>query len=301
MTILEYYIEKQKDVVWYRNFQSISDKCNGKMFDFIDTNFRKLMSFCSQLDAFKTKNGKSRSEWNTMDCGQEEDKHRVVNLKNAGLIICENNKYFITEKGYEVLRVYNDENLTDKEKWILIFMLVSDYRVGDKSPDIVYKSLLFAETMSQFGLDQKKLIEILRKAHGINKKDLLFQTDIFWLITFYKDKDFIRLFVNSSEDDKKNLSQYVISCSKNIKSNDCIAHKFVSSGAYSANTFNEDINIILCVLIVIGLNDKTWNSFLKVVCQFYLTAKFEKITSFMSNNIVIYEEIYKNAYINNIN
>ena len=60
MTIMEYYISKQQDGNWVKEYQSISEKYSGRYIEFFDTNFRKLSSFFSQLSAFKNKDGKKR-------------------------------------------------------------------------------------------------------------------------------------------------------------------------------------------------------------------------------------------------
>lgn len=295
MKILDYYVTKQADDSWYKEFQSISDKCSGKLYDFIDTNFRKLSSFFSQLDAFRTKDGLKRSQWSTMDCGQEEDKHRVVNLKNAGLITFDGERYHITAKGNEVLRLNDIDGLTDREKWVLLLMLLVDYKT-DKSKMVIIKTAInLAEVLSKFGIDRTTLMGMLRKASGITKKDILFQNDIFWLLTFYKDDKFISLYISSTESEKKELYDYVNNCSKNKKSKDCIAHKFVNSGAYSATTFNDDINITLCILVLAAIKDKNWDGFINLICKYY-SIREDKIKGFMAPQLDLYNDIYDHSF-----
>lgn len=295
MKILDYYVTKQADDSWYKEFQSISDKCSGKLYDFIDTNFRKLSSFFSQLDAFRTKDGLKRSQWSTMDCGQEEDKHRVVNLKNAGLITFDGERYHITAKGNEVLRLNDIDGLTDREKWVLLLMLLVDYKT-DKSKMVIIKTAInLAEVLSKFGIDRTTLMGMLRKASGITKKDILFQNDIFWLLTFYKDDKFISLYISSTESEKKELYDYVNNCSKNKKSKDCIAHKFVNSGAYSATTFNDDINITLCILVLAAIKDKNWDGFINLICKYY-SIREDKIKGFMAPQLDLYNDIYDHTF-----
>lgn len=297
MTILEYYIEKQKDSNWYKNFQSIGDKYHGKTFDFINTNFRKLNSFCSQLDIFRIQDGKKRDEWSTMDCGQETDKHRIVNLKNAGLITCNNNRYYITDKGHEILRINDSEELNDREKWLLVLMLLSDYKTDKRDMDVIYTAINLAETLSSHGVRRQDLITLLSSARSVADKNELFKNDVFWLITFYTDKDFVDLYLQSSDDEKKKLYMHVIVCSRNKDSKDCIAHKFVSSGAYSARTFNEDINVLLCVLVIAALEGDSWGPFLKLITRLYVSTNSNNIINFMNDKKTMYDEVYKNTYL----
>jgi hypothetical protein len=67
----------------------------------VNTNYRHLVSFLTQLELFKNNNGRERSEWKTMKgSGQEKDKHRVINLINVGFLKFETECYLFTNKGY---------------------------------------------------------------------------------------------------------------------------------------------------------------------------------------------------------
>ena len=297
MTILDYYLEKQKDVNWYNCYQSVADKNKGKLFSFIDTNFRKLDSFFTQLEAFVPKDGKKRSDWDTMDCGQEADKHRVVKLKNAGFINLDSGSYYITPKGKEALRIFYDKNLSDREKWILLLMLLSNYKTDKRNFDLIRTVVGLSETLSIYGISRIDLMTLLKNSCNITDKTALFKTDIFWLMTFFTDADFIKLYLASSKEEKNKLQEYVIKCSENKESKDCIAHKFVSSGVYQVNTFHNDINICLCVLVVIALQDKNWDAFLKLISDFYYTVRLDKMLTFISTNKDLYDSIYKDSYL----
>lgn len=297
MNILDYYINKQKDNAWYISFQSTAKDQNGKLFSCLNVNFRKLTSFFTQLEEFKCKDGKRREEWNSyQENGQEKDKHRIVNLRNAGLITFSNDRYYITEKGKEILRIYDEEELSDKEKWILLLVLIMDYKTDERELDIVRSAIELINDLSKMGLDRKLFLQKLKQAMFVSSKEQLFTSDIFWLISFAKDPEFIKIYLNSTESEKQKLYDYVILCSKNKKSNDCIAHKFVSGGAYSVSTFNEDINMVLSILIMTTVQDKNWDGYLKVVCKLYVNCNFDKIKNFMDGNKSIYDDIYKNSF-----
>ncbi|WP_443738835.1 hypothetical protein [Treponema sp.] len=296
MTILQYYIEKQKNTSWYKNFQSIGESAHGKLFTFINTNFRTLSSFLEQLNRFRSKDGLRRIDWGTMDCGQEEDKHRVVNLKNADFISFDGDRYHITEKGHEALRIYDSNELTKREKWILLLMLIINYKTEKRDFDLIKAVLGLSESLSVFRIKRIELIQKLSKSCHILTKNELFESDIFWLITFYTENEFLKIFINSTEEEKNELKKYLIKCSTDKKSKDCLAHKYVSSGAYSVKSFGEDINISLCVLVIAALQDKTWEAFLSIICKFYPSANHGKILDFMAKNRSIYDEVYKNTF-----
>lgn len=279
MSILEYYQSKQKDFVWYNKFQSTAkDQC-GKLFTCLNVNFRRLTSFFTQLDEFKSKAGLRREDWNSyQENGQEKDKHRIVNLKNAGLIEYRSDRYYITEKGHEVLRIYEDAILSDEEKWILLLMLIMDYKTEERSLDLIKSVIGLINDLSKQGMERTAFLKMLRQSMNITTKERLFTSDVFWIITFAKDAEFIKLYLNASTDEKQKLYDWILMCSKNKKSTDCIAHKFVSGGAYSASTFHEDINIVFQGVVIdvryllhnyLGNHDKEKEQLAQVIEQYF--------------------------------
>lgn len=298
MTILEYYKTQQNHLDWVENFQSTAKDKNGKLFSCLNVNFRSLASYFKQLNSFKSKDGLKREDWNSyQDNGQEKDKHRVVNLKNAGLIKYEDGRYFITHKGEEVLKINQDKVLTDREKWILLLMLIIDYCTDDRDLDLIKSVLELDKALKGQGLSTRDFLIALKKALTINEKNQLFQNDVFWIITFAKDRSFVKIYLNSTKEEKEELFNYVIKCSQNKKSNDLIAHKFVSGGAYSASTFNDDINIIFSILILLSLEDINWDNYINIICKCYYLCDEQKIKSFMKENKNIYDEVYENSFL----
>lgn len=298
MSILDYYKKQQNNRDWVEKFQSTAkDKC-GKLFSCLNVNFRNLISFFNQLNAFKSKDGLRREDWNSyQDNGQEKDKHRVVNLKNAGLIKYENGRYYITPKGKEVLKINENETLTDREKWLLLLMLVSDYSTEDRKFDLIMSVLELDNCLKEQGLTTSEFLGILKESLTITEKEKLFKSDVFWLISFAQDDSFVGSYINSTKKEKQELFDYVLLCSKNKKSTDLIAHKFVSGGAYSVSTFNDDINMIFSFLILLSLEDVNWDNYINIICNCYYTCSEQKIKSFMQENQTIYNAAYDNSFL----
>ena len=297
MNILEYYINKQSDENWVEEFQSTAQEKHGKFFKCLSVNFRSLKSYYVQLNAFKNKDGLKRSKWNDyQNNGQEKDKHRIQALKNAKLIINVDDKFFITEKGRTALKIANDKTLSDKEQWLFIYMLLVDYDSDGEELDIIKSVLDFSASLEALGIYATDLIAYLKDAINLTKKIDLFSKDIFWLITFYKDKEFIRLFLQSTENEKNQLFEWVIGCSKNKKSVDCIAHKFVSGGCYTGGMFNEDVNIILCTLILLTLQDENYKNFISLATKLYQTVNLDKLKEIICQNEEVFNESYNNSF-----
>lgn len=255
MTVLEYYFKQQLVDCWYEKFYSTSDKKSGKTFSFMSTNFRSLYSFLNQIDRFRSKIGIDRKAWNDkLPCGQELDKHRIIKLIQSGFIINEDNYYYLTYKGITAIDLINS-NLSLEEKWIVLYLLLLDYRDVNNKLDIVDTTKKFFLTMNTYQYSNDYILGMLRKSLNLFDKSILFTRDIFWLITFVNDGEFLNLFTQSSKKEKEDLINYVISCSANNNSKDLIAHKFVNSGVYSVKMFHEDISILYYTYFVIQLLD----------------------------------------------
>lgn len=297
MTILDYYVSKQTDLLWVQNFQSTGKGKRGKLFSCLSVNFRNLISFFNQLEAFKDKDGLKREDWNSFqDNGQEADKHRVVNLRNAGLITIIDDRYFVTEKGKEVLRISEDDNLSEREKWILLLMLILDYHTKERKHDLIRSVLELDYALKNQGLNTTDFLSILKRSLHIEEKERLFSSDVFWLMTFAHDDKFVSLYLSSTQEEKQSLFDYVISCSKNKKSKDLVAHKFVSGGAYSVSTFKDDINMVFSAVILLSLHDSNWDNYVNIISKCYANCDSVKIQTFMNANKVIYEKAYTNSF-----
>lgn len=295
MTILEYYRNKQSDLDWVADYQSTAQDKHGKLFNCINVNFRSLNCYYDSLSAFKDKDGLKRSEWNdTQKCGQEQGKQWIQPFTNAGLIEKINDRYFITKKGKCVLLINDFEDLSDKEKSLLIYMLLLDYKFGEKDIDIIKTVAELSSDLEEHGYTASKLISLLKDAINVEDKKVLFTKDIFWLITFAKDDAFVDTFKNSSQEEKEQLSEWVLSCSKNKDTTDCIAHKFIGGGAYTGKMFNEDINIILNTLILLTLQDKDYNNFISIISRLRGSSiRVERIQEIITDNKEIFDSVYK--------
>lgn len=297
MKILEYYKTQQSDKKWVDKFQKTGKGFSGKLFSCFNTNFRILTTFFINVKLFKPKSGLKREEWRRyQDKGQEGDKHRIVNLKNAGLLEIVNERYYITAKGDEVLRIDKDTELTEDEKWVLLLLLILDYNTKERSHDLINSVLELDLSLKKHGIETKKFLLMLKDSLNIKEKDKLFQTDVFWLITFAQDDQFDKMYLNSTIKEKEELFNYLLEASREKNSSDLIAHKFVSSGAYSVSTFNEDIKMIFSILILISLRDVNWDNYIDIICKCYSTCNAKRIKKFMSCNISIYQMSYNQSF-----
>lgn len=287
MNILEYYITQQSNKLWYVKFSSTSGKMSGKTFSYINTNFRSLSSFLVQFNRITSKLGKNRSEWHSyLPSGQEADKHRVVNLANAQFITLNAEKYNITYKGL-VLIDLNLMNLSESENWFLLFLLILDYH-NDRKFDLILTVKSIFEKLESIGYNESDILKLLSECFYINSKRDLFSKDIFWLISFINDSDFLNLFISSNKNETNRLKEYVIDCSSYKDSFDLIAHKFKNSGVYNLKTFKEDLKVLYFTKILLDNIDLKFEEIVSNVLneykKYYLPYGENNIQSFIKNH-----------------
>lgn len=301
MSIYSMYLDRQKNPLWVTKFQSTSNNQCGKTFSYINTNFRSISAFFNQLVMFEPKDGLRRRDWNDyQDNGQEKDKHRIINLMNAGFLIQQGDIYRITSKGKLVLSLYRDKNLSDADKWALLLLLLLDYTYDGKELDIIYSSMSLYKDLEDAGISAIELLKFLKAGLHVSSREDLFSLDIFWLVSFAKDKEFVKCFFNSTNSEKQELYDYVKMCSRNKNSTDCIAHKFVSGGAYSVPTFVDDLRVIISLLILLMLQDVNSINYLRLYAKLFHIIKDDNLIGFYNNNRTIFDSTY-NKTINKIN
>lgn len=299
MDIFEYYIKKQSIDLWYKKFQSTSGKQSGKTFSYYNTNYRYLLSFITQFDVFKDSLGLERKDWKEyLPCGQESNKHRVVNLSLAGFIRKEETAYYITSKGLALWDLSNEE-LSDNEKWLLLYMLLIDYSSPETHLEIFNNVKNIFHILNSFGLTDEKINDMLKEIIYQTNKIKLFEKDIFWLVTFIKDYDFIKNYISSPKESIDKLKNYVIACSKDRKSTDLIAHKYVASGVYSGFAFNDDIKVIYFTHLLLSLINESFEQYVDGIvnayCSIFENTNKEKILNFIKNHKSIYIKVKQNT------
>ncbi|MDE6001561.1 MAG: AAA family ATPase [Clostridia bacterium] len=293
MDILSYYLESQKSFSWVQKFQSTSNAQKGKTFSYINTNFRSITAFFSQLLMFESKDGLRRSDWHDyQDNGQEKDKHRIINLINAGFLAKSGDIYRITNKGKALLALYRHHDLTDIEKWPLVFLLLLDYSTPERKLDIIFSAMGIYDALEKNGVSAESLLCALKDGLKCQTKEQLFKTDAFWLVTFAHDSEFVKLYTSATPYEKEKLYNWVITQSGNKKSTDCIAHKFVSGGAYSASTFIDDLKVLLSLLILLMLQDRDSGNYIDLYAQMYRMVRVTQVKAFITQ----YQSAFDSTY-----
>lgn len=295
MNILEFYLNQQKYPEWYSKFQSTAKNKSGKVFNYTSTNYRNILNFLQDLSKFRENNGVSRNEWDKYSkTGQEVDKQRIVPLTNASLIQKDIDRYYLTKEGY-VCSDLIDSDMTDVEKWILFYIFLLNYKSEGRNNDVIITTKEYISYLLEAQLEEEVILNSLKDIQKYSDLEKIFKQDIFWYITFAKDRQFIDKYKNSSEQDKSMLHAYVINEQKNKKSKDCIGHKFVAGGQMLKSTFLEEAEVLYYTYKISKRKYKDFDDFIDYLLNLYTDLHHigvDNIIKFIKNHKSIYEDCF---------
>ncbi len=304
MDILSYYLQQQENPNWVKKFQSTSDDNSWKIYPFTNTNFRTIDSFLRQMDSMKDVNWIDRKNWAKTDWAwQEKDKQRINNLRKAKFITSKTETIFeITPAWFTCLSISNQsqtKNITIKdwlnkdEQRLLLYLLLLNYWEEKRKETINCSRRCFNELkkiLSDSEIFNELEYLIINKCKN---KASLFSTDIFRYITFANDDRFLEVYKNSSISEREKLHNYVIN--KASEQTDCIAHKYISSWAFSTSMFKNEATVLYLTNKILLENPKTFDDFVGYVIKIYgniYTISPQRILKFIQWNKMIYEEIF---------
>lgn len=273
MSILNKLCEKEKE---YNDKMKSSAK-KELIFSFHTTNTRELKTMFGYLEDIEEVIGIPRNLWS--DDQEKKHKQKNIYLSNFNLIQEEKNSYYYTKTG-QILK-YLIKLIKDKNEYkeLLAYLVLTSYKDIYDSLDNFYgmvKSIYSKEKI--FKLTEKVVQH--KEKYTENKKKLL-NTEIFYVLMFYKDIELLEEFKKNSEIEIEELR------SKECKGT-FIEDKIRTNGSYNLSTILEDIIIINYLEYVRdnkNLIDKTIEFFEK--CNYTFEEEF-------INSIKSYSQVFDN-------
>lgn len=299
MNILEFYLNQQKYKDWYDKFQSTAKNKSGKIYSYTSTNYRYMENFLKDLIKFKNNNGVSREEWEKYSStGQEVDKQRIQPLTLSGIMRKDIDRFYLTGVGYTCLDL-TESDLSKNEKWILLYLIMLGYKSEWRENDILATSKEYIDYLLKAGLTKDYVLEELKKLQKLSNIEDIIKTDIFWYVTFAKDKQFIEKYKKSSDAEKSMLQSYVVNEQKKEKSKDCIGHKFKAGGQMLPGTFLEECKTLY---VSFSLLENKYESLEAMVDRAFDIYKEidsiqnkDTINRFILSHRSVYEDIFKRS------
>ena len=307
MTILDYYSIKHNDNEWTRNYATAAKNKNGYIFSFLNTNYRTTETFKTNFINFLDYINVNRNEWERNENhGQETAKQWIVNLRQSKLYYLSNGVYNLSFKGH----VFNDlihQEFTNEEQWLLTYILLNNSYFNLVPNYIFVNTDRILKNLIDLGYKKDYILSLVKEfllLKSVRTKELP-KFDIFWLLTFNNEKDFITLFKNSTMEEISDLKNSVLD---NIKdeifdiSIDCISYKLKGGGIYTKNTFIDECKLFYFSAILLDANVNSFDAYLKILINSYkelFDVNENCIFEFCKNNLNVFDVVFRETFGNN--
>lgn len=308
--LLDYYKNMWDNADIAKKYWQCGAQDFGNILWFMNVNFRTLSpAFENAYNRLKQEEGHTAAEFATVDShGQSAVKQHTVRMRQMWLFyIDENGCYRCSKRGKVFEQIMGDAKLSTEEKdlFCYLFMLASEFNTTAK--------YLFQRTNECFTFYQdagysindilamqRDFIEYSQK-EGIRIADLA-DRDYFYIINLYRpyrQTDFLKQFIQSTEEDKNELKQYVQSNIREHRSCCILSKKYETSG-----NFNKPM-IINCTWILYItkrlqlLGAISYNEFIAAILNFYgelFDIDTPKLSDILSEHRNIFETIYNILY-----
>lgn len=301
MALLEIYKDKNKDSDWAEKFFSLAKNKKGNVFKYINTNFRTQSAFTHQFKEFEGVEGVERNEWRMQDAHKQEvDKQRVVKLleaklfqefKNGGL------RYKKTEKGISYKKHINYEFL-ENEKWIVNYLYLINGNYVNEKNHIIERTKEVLRLFQLLNLEDKvsTLFKNVLNAGDIKK---LMREDLFYIMSFYDDVEFLEMYFKSNAEEKQELHEYII---KNFgEQNDlcCISRKYKPGGNYNYTMAIDEMRVFYTTHLLLKIKMESLQGVLVSLLSMY-GENFEldqkKVLTYIKEEDEIFEPILLDVF-----
>lgn len=298
--LLSYYIDKNSIPEWKTKYSGAGQKVI--MYKFKGTNGRYLNSFDVKFNEFKAVEGKKRTDWPTYKNGQLIHKQYTVPMIETKLFYKENGIYYKTEKG-KVYEKYLKLEMNLDEKWLLNYLLLMDSTIVNRENYLINRSVdinnIFENNTSEIFTSKacEKLFADRNSFTGAKIKEIT-NYDYLYLNSFYLEPEFLKLYCESSEKDRKELHEYVYNNWKHKNSKCCISQKFTSTN-YSVPELIDDLKIFMYSLQLSKVKYSNFESTINEIVEIYSSdydIDKELILRFINENKNIFEPILMNVY-----
>ncbi|AXK51618.1 HNH endonuclease [Spiroplasma alleghenense] len=303
--LIQYCNKITNDELLNKRYTSSSEKEGfyiGKFYSFINTNYRNLMSFGKAFREFESVEGIDRLKWPKKEKSNQEIHKQYKNpMVWTRLFEGNQNTFKKTLKGDLFKQVW-DSNFSNDEKWILALLLLLDSNLQNKYQ--YFKSFYeeFLNLVSWLNLDREIIfIEIRELFMSSNfEKDIL-ASDLFILNTFYKDKDFLKIFFNSTSAEKEEFKNHIFKNFSKKDSKQCfISNKFFST-KFHINSIKDELKILyysnLISLELLKNNEDIKFDFISEYCRNFNLNDL-KMLNFIKENLFTIKTILKNGFSN---
>lgn len=309
MELLRVYKDLCRNNRWYDSYCLTGENSNGRILHLLNTNYRNLWVFETGYNVFKEIENIGRDQWiHDENHGEEKEKQHTVNMLKSKIFSRASNKYYRSKKGLAFGDMLNAD-FSKEERWILIYLTILNGYFANIPNYINVRSNEIADIMEKRGTTREKYINILKDF--IDNCDIgtmeIFMHDYLYYDSFYKEFeniDFLQLYVNASEEEKRELKEYVQNQPKNreiTKEKTCaISYKYKSTGSYVKSTLIDNAKIQYFALVLLNNEYKNYEDFIDYALfryrEIYINIDIEKIKKFIEDHEAVYKLIYEELF-----
>ena len=298
--LLSYYIDKNTITDWKTKFSGAGQKVI--MYKFKGTNGRYLNSFDIKFNEFKFVEGKKRADWPVYENGQLIHKQYTVPMIETRLFYKEDGIYHKTEKG-KVYEKYLSLDMNLDEKWLINYLLLMDSTIASRENYIINRSIdinnIFEKYVTEtFALKACEDLFKDRNTFSASRIKEIANYDYLYLNSFYLEPEFLKLYYEASEKDRKELHEYVYNNWDRRTPNCCITQKFISTN-YSVPELIDDLKIYRYSLQLSKIKYSSFESTIADIVSIYKTdydINEELVLKIINENKNIFEPILMNVY-----
>ncbi|MBQ9266943.1 MAG: HNH endonuclease [Clostridia bacterium] len=308
--LVELYKDLCKNERWYNAYCSTGEKSNGKIFFFFNTNYRKLLSFEEGYYVLKNVENVERSSWeHSSSHGQEIEKQHTVNMLKSKIFSKNANVYYRSKKGF----AYSDmlaKDFSYDEKWLMTYLTILNGYFANVPNYIFERTKVILKMMEERGVSREAYTKLLKNfinTYENHSNNNIFESDYLFFDTFYQNFegiDFLKLFLEASEEERKELKLYVAEQRKDRvatkKQIDTISYKYKSTGSYTRATLIDNAKIQYFTLLIMDGTYSDYQEFYQSVTekfrQLYPSINVHEILSFIENHKSVYELIFNELF-----
>lgn len=299
MSLLDIYKNKNTNEEWFNDHFSLAKGKYGRMFEYVNTNFRNQKSFIDHFLTFEEIENCPREDWpRQASHGQEKHKHMVVNMIQSKLFKMDNNGlYSKTAKG-RLYKNFIEADMPENEKWLVNFLfLINGYYLSRKNYILNrVKEDLLGYILSADGIDKNYLIDSAKNLLEKNSFDQIIRSDFFYIHSFYNDSDFLINYIRSSSEEREELANYIQENLENKNYRCCISKKYQSGGNFNKSMLFDEAKVFLMTVSFLNVKDinlqNVYNIFVDTYIQNIVEINKAETLTYLNSNKNIFEPIF---------
>lgn len=301
--LLLYYKDMNLLSDWYKQHSSSAQ--NVILYAFKGTNGRSLASIIDAFKKMEEVEGLDRKEWPLKQkTGQEQHKQYPARMLETKLYYRNaNGRFYKTEKG-KIYKDFVSRDFNEKSQWAINYIFLLDSYFEETELYLTNRSKEIFDLISKAVPSSfiKDAIRDFNSKHDRIKSfaDLVTQ-DLFFLLSFYDDSNFLKKFHEAGAASKNELRNYILSNYDDKEYHHCcLSQKFKPGGTYNIKEFKDDVRIFSVSLDI--YSNSSFGSFqftlayILSIIKRYLDFPVSEVSSYLIDKKDIIEPILLNVY-----